>query len=102
MKTLITVALGVYLILPPIAWAQAVCGERAKFIETLARQYQEAPTAIGMTSNGQIIEVLTSAKGTWSIIITSPKGKTCLVASGDAWEIMERVMGTPVAPKVDR
>lgn len=77
--------------------AQAVCGERAKFIETLAKQHQEAPTSIGMTSNGQIIEVLTSAKGSWSIIITSPQGKTCLVATGDAWESLERIIAGPNA-----
>ncbi len=92
-----TLAAFVFVFSVTSANAQAVCGERAKFIETLAKQHQEAPTSIGMTSNGQIIEVLTSAKGTWSILITSPQGKTCLVATGDAWESMERVAMGPNA-----
>ena len=108
MKHWFTAAALAAFLMPSIAVAQAVCGERQKFIETLAKQHQEAPTSIGMTSNGQIIEVLTSAKGSWSIIITSPQGKTCLVATGDAWEDMEGVaMGessrpiTPYFPEAD-
>ncbi|MEE8119569.1 MAG: hypothetical protein V3T39_08440 [Gammaproteobacteria bacterium] len=96
-KILVAAALGVYLFLPSLVAAQAVCGERQRFIDTLRKQHQEAPTSIGMTSNGQIIEVLTSAKGTWSIIITSPGGKTCLVATGDSWEAVERTLVKPEA-----
>ena len=92
-----TLAAFVFVLSVTSANAQAVCGERAKFIETLAKQHQEQPTSIGMTSNGQIIEVLTSAKGSWSIIITSPQGKTCLVATGEAWETVERIAMGPSA-----
>ncbi len=70
--------------------AQMICGERAKFIDHLAKAHKEAPSSIGMTSSGQVIEVLTSAKGSWSIIITQPNGKSCLVATGEAWEAVKQ------------
>ncbi len=77
--------------------AQVICGERAKFLENLSKNHQEAPTSIGMTSTGQILEVLTSAKGSWSIILTKPDGVTCLVATGEAWEPIKRVALGPNA-----
>jgi hypothetical protein len=32
-----------------------------------------------------LIEVLTSAKGSWTIISTQPSGHSCLVAAGEHW-----------------
>jgi hypothetical protein len=33
-----------------------------------------------------VIEIFTSASGSWTIVVTRPDGQTCLVASGQAWE----------------
>jgi hypothetical protein len=36
------------------------------------------------------VEVLSTGDGeTWSIIITSPKGMSCLVAAGEGWRMFE-------------
>ena len=77
--------------------AQTLCGERAKFLAHLAKNHKEAPTSIGLTGAGQILEVLTSENGSWTIIITNPNGVTCVVASGDAWEPIARVAIGPNA-----
>ena len=56
-------------------------------IRQLSDKYREAPVALGITHNGGLIEVLSTAKGeTWSIIITSPQGMSCLVAAGEGWK----------------
>ncbi len=66
--------------------AQAVCGDRAKLINLLGKNYSEQPQAMGLTSAGAVIEVLTSPDGTWSILLTYPAGPTCMVAAGEKWE----------------
>ncbi len=71
------------------ATAQMVCAERDKFLKRLGNGYAEAPVAMGLTSDGTVLEVLTSTKGTWTIIITKPSGQSCIVASGEAWEQIE-------------
>ena len=39
--------------------------------------------ALGLASNGGLLEVLTSGNGgTWTIILTMPNGVSCLVAAG--------------------
>lgn len=70
------------------ARAESICGERSRFLEQLHQQYGENPTAVGLVSNGTVLEVLTSTKGSWTILVTQPSGVTCLVASGDAWEAL--------------
>jgi hypothetical protein len=79
------------------ASAQTLCGERANFLKHLGTNHQEAPTSMGLTSTGKVIEVLTSEKGTWTIIITDPDGNSCLVAAGEAWEAIKRVALKPAA-----
>ena len=79
------------------ASAQTVCGERTKFLAHLGKTHNEAPTSIGITRAGQVVEVLTSLSGSWTIIVTAPNGQTCVVAAGEAWERIER---TALGPSV--
>ena len=44
-----------------------------------------------MTHYGGLIEVLANRK-TWSIIITSPQGMSCLVAAGEGWRMITDVV----------
>ena len=70
------------------ASAAEICGERAKMMTHLGKNYAEAPVAMGLTSSGAVIEVLTSSTGTWTFLVTYPNGPTCMVASGEGWEML--------------
>jgi hypothetical protein len=64
-----------------------ICSTRANVLKHLARKYSETPVALGVAENGGVIELLTSAEGsTWTIIITMPDGRSCMVAAGERWE----------------
>ena len=68
------------------AAAQAVCTTRSEVAKQLAGDHSEAPVAAGLAASGEVIEVFTSGDGaTWTIILTRPGGKSCLVAAGEAW-----------------
>ncbi len=79
------------------AFAQAVCGDRSNIVDQLSGRYKERPAAVGVVSNGSILEVLTSDKGTWTILITQPGGITCMMSSGDSWEAMPKLTMGPAA-----
>jgi hypothetical protein len=69
-----------------VAMAQVPCGQRDKFVEWLAVKHKEAPIATGVSSNGRLIEMLSTHDGdTWTLIVTSPDGNSCLIASGQGW-----------------
>ena len=65
------------------------CGPHDRVIAELALGYGEAPVMIGLGSNNAVIEVTAStATGTWTIIASTPDGQTCLVASGQSFELI--------------
>ena len=64
------------------------CGERTNMMAELGEKFAEAPVAMGLTSAGAVIEVLTSTTGSWTFLVTYPWGQTCMVASGKSWETL--------------
>jgi hypothetical protein len=69
------------------AAAQHVCASRTDIVKSLEKEYQEAPSAMGMSDNGAVIEVLSARDGkTWTILMTTPDGNSCVVATGEMWE----------------
>jgi hypothetical protein len=76
------------------------CDQRTKVLGHLAQKYKEAPIAVGVTSSGGIVEVLTTGDGdTWTIILSTPNGTSCLVAAGEGWRTI-RFNGESVDPRV--
>jgi len=74
----------------------AICSERKKFTSFLSEKYNEVPKAVGLVSNTGMMEVYVSEKGTWSILMTSPNGITCLIAAGNNWQGLKMAkMDTP-------
>ena len=71
-------------LLPTLAIA-APCAERNEFLAYFDDKYDEAPVSMGLMADGRVIEVLTSEKGSWTIIVTKASGESCGLASGDAW-----------------
>ncbi len=78
-------AVAVFLV-SSVAMAQVPCDQRDKIVEWLAVKYKEAPIAAGVSSQGSLIEVVSTHDGeTWTVIVTSPNGNSCLIASGQGW-----------------
>jgi len=72
--------------------ASPQCGPRTALLDKLAKEYREAPTAIGLASTGTLVEVLTSEDGaTWTIVVSRPDGTSCLVAAGQEWQALKHV-----------
>lgn len=67
------------------------CEQRGAVLAFLSRQYAESPVAKGLAADGGLIEVLASHDGhTFTIIVTSPEGRTCMVAAGEDWQGVAR------------
>ena len=66
---------------------QSVCAPRKDIVHQLAAKYGEAPVAIGLSDGGRLIEVLAGQDGgTFTVIVTTPQGLSCIVLSGDSWQ----------------
>ncbi len=75
--------------------AAQVCAARDGLLTQLERKYGEVPVAIGV-ADGRLVELLTAKDGmTWTIILTSPQGVSCLIASGEGWQPLAPVSTDP-------
>jgi hypothetical protein len=78
--------------------AQSQCDQRTIVINLLAQRFSESPVAIGVTEQGSLVEVLSDIDGgTWTIIVTSPQGLSCVVLSGEGWRHVEQIAEEPRA-----
>jgi hypothetical protein len=83
----VTAFVGAALVALPAFGAEPMCGGRDEVLKRLAKEYSEQPVAMGLASNGNVIEVFSNrTSATWTILMTMPSGKTCLMAAGEAWQ----------------
>ncbi len=68
------------------AAAQTPWIDRDTVVDRLGTEYAEQPTAMGLASNGGVIELFTAADGaTWTLVLTMPNGLSTFIAAGEAW-----------------
>lgn len=81
---LVGLAVGTY----SPAFAQgASCADRNLIVDRLSQKYGETRQSAGLNQNNGMVEVFASTDtGTWTILITMPNGKSCLMAAGKAWQ----------------
>ncbi|MEM0908474.1 MAG: hypothetical protein AAGJ94_13985 [Pseudomonadota bacterium] len=83
---LATFALGTLVTMTsPADAARAVCKQRSEIIKILGRKFGETQRSFGLQSDRRVLELYASEGGSWTAILTLPSGKSCVVASGEAW-----------------
>ncbi len=68
-----------------------VCDTRSKIVDSLTKQYKESPLFMGLSSGGSIVEVFASATGSWTMVVTNPNGRSCLMDAGQNWETLPMI-----------
>ncbi len=91
-------ALSALLSLGSEASAETVCLPHIEVVKQLGGQHSEVPVALGLADNGNVLEVFSTGDGsTWTIVMTMPSGKACLVAAGEAWVTLPKIALGPQA-----
>ncbi len=80
--------------LPAQAQVRVPCAERAQVVSALQHEFEEAQVASGLTPSGQLLEVFASDKGSWTVLLSMPTGKSCMIATGDAWNSEKKASQT--------
>ncbi len=67
--------------------AQTVCGKRDDIISQLQNKYGETRRSLGVQRGRGVVEIFASVEtGSWTILVTDPRGRSCLMAAGEAFE----------------
>jgi hypothetical protein len=73
--------------------ATAFCAEYKNLIKTMEKKYKEQPVARGLTSDGKMMEILSSKNGeTFTIIFVKSDGQACAVGAGENWRSLEWIL----------
>ena len=76
--------------------AQQVCSPRHEAMLQLEKQFSEQVAGRGLATNGkQMLEVLVSETGSWTVLVSDPQGRSCVVANGENWQAKTLVFGDP-------
>ena len=66
---------------------ETLCGNHSEIATTLGARYAEAPVGMGLARNGGMVELFAAGDGaTWTMVVTTPDGRSCLVAEGESWQ----------------
>lgn len=96
-KTLLTLtsSLSILALSATLTHAQSLrhCAKRDTVVERLAEKYGESRQALGLGTQGAVVEIFASeSSGSWTITVTMPNGSTCLMATGQAYEELAEVL----------
>lgn len=80
------------------ASAQTACLSHDKLVQLLDGRYSEKPVAAGLEAGGRLFEVFAAPDGaTWTMVITTPEGASCVVAVGKDWQAPQQLAYDPEA-----
>lgn len=78
------------------AFAQTACLSHDKLVQMLDGRYSEKPVAAGLEAGGRLFEVFAAPDGaTWTMVITTPEGASCVVAVGEDWQTPQQLAYDP-------
>lgn len=84
-------ALSLVMMAPAFAQSQgSQCARHDQVVAAITgEKYNETRRAMATTTvatGTNLVEVFASKAGTWTVIVSTPTGLSCIVASGESWE----------------
>jgi len=70
----------------PIQYYTQCTRTLAELSEALSRQHNERRTGLGVTNGNAVMQLYTSPKGSWMLVLTLPNGPSCIAGAGENWQ----------------
>lgn len=91
------VTAGILLLPASATSAQQNCGPRDHALGQLENRHHEHAAGRGLTPDGEaMFELFVSKSGSWTVLVSDPNGRSCVVAVGESWDEMKPPSGDPV------
>lgn len=70
--------------------AEVVCAPSAEMRDRLTRDYGATLSGQGLRDSDSVMELWSSARGDWTLVVAYASGLRCIVAMGEAWDTIPR------------
>ncbi len=78
------------------ASAQQTCVTHKAATKQLEEKFDERVVGRGLANAGKaMFELFVSEKGSWTVVVSEPNGRSCILASGESWHQMPLLIGDP-------
>ncbi len=78
------------------ASAQVVCVTHEAATKQLEKQFDERVLGRGLANAGKaMFELFVSEKGSWTVVVSEPNGRSCILANGESWQQLPLLIGDP-------
>jgi len=85
------------------ARAQDSCMSRDEAVAWLEARFGEQVIGRGLADGGRVMfEIFTGPKGTWTLLVSTPEGPSCIIADGFDWQQLAPWPEDAVAAKAER
>ncbi|MGQ0683494.1 hypothetical protein [Bradyrhizobium sp.] len=88
LRYVVFTAIALTVIFTSTAASAGPCASRPDFVAFLKDNFGELETGYGLSNRGHLVEMFVSPDGSWSILLSQPDGRSCLVDAGEAWIVM--------------
>ncbi len=79
-----------------LASAQQACVTHEAATKQLEQQFDERVVGRGLANTGKaMFELFVSEKGSWTVVVSEPNGRSCILASGESWQQQSLLIGDP-------
>ena len=76
--------------------AEQLCAPRDRAVTQLENHFGEMVARRGLAANGKrMIELFVSENGSWTVLVSDPNGRSCVMASGENWQGIKVLVGDP-------
>lgn len=65
--------------------AEVICAPTPEMEARLSAQYGEVKKGLGMRDPEAVMEIWTSPRGSWTLVMAYAAGQSCIVAMGEDW-----------------
>ena len=84
---------------PVAGAAQHTCMSHEGADRQLRAHFGEKVLGRGVSSDGTLMEIFMSPKGTFTVIKTTPSGMSCVVDFGDGWQTLNQLEAVGFTPE---
>lgn len=89
MLKIFLIAIAMLLIPVKLAEAGGHCNTKEIVAALLLKNLQEVPISIALEHSKNLVQVFASKTGTWTLVVTTPQGISCITGGGENWFLIE-------------